>query len=85
LVAKVCLTAFQSYINAWRASIVFARCVRTSLRPNRTAQGTGADYQGICEHAAAMQDMANVLSKNERLTLLRLLKKLGKHAAETRN
>ena len=33
LVANVCLTAYQSYINAWRASIVFARCVRTSLRP----------------------------------------------------
>ena len=31
-----------------------------------------------------MEDVANVLSKNERLTLLRLLKKLGKHAAETR-
>ena len=36
------------------------------------------------EHAAAMEDVAGVLSKNERLTLLRLLKKLGKHAAETR-
>jgi hypothetical protein len=33
LVANVCLTAYQSYINAWRASIVFARYVRTSLRP----------------------------------------------------
>jgi hypothetical protein len=33
LVANVCLTAHQSYINAWRASILFARCVRTSLRP----------------------------------------------------
>jgi hypothetical protein len=30
-----------------------------------------------------MEDVAGVLSKNERLTLL-LLKKLGKHAAETR-
>jgi len=30
-----------------------------------------------------MENMADVLSKNERLTLLRLSKKLGKHAAET--
>jgi hypothetical protein len=29
-----------------------------------------------------MEAVAGVLSKNERLTLLRLLKKLGKHAAE---
>ncbi len=29
-----------------------------------------------------MEDVADVLSKNERLTLLRLLKKLGKHAAK---
>jgi len=29
-----------------------------------------------------MEDVAGGLSKNERLTLLRLLKKLGKHAAE---
>src|SRR6266700_3707541 len=33
LVANVSLTAYESYINAWRAAIVFARCVRTSLRP----------------------------------------------------
>ena len=38
----------------------------------------------VREHAGAMEDVAGVLSKNERLTLLRLLKKLGKHAAETR-
>jgi len=31
-----------------------------------------------------MENMADVLSKNERLALLRLLKKLGKHAAEIR-
>src|SRR4030081_97043 len=36
------------------------------------------------EHAAAMENVADVLSKKERLTLLRLLKKLGKHAADTR-
>jgi hypothetical protein len=33
---------------------------------------------------AVMEEVANVLSKNERLTLLRLLKKFGKHAAEIR-
>jgi len=38
---------------------------------------------GFGEHATAMEDVAGVLSKNERLTLLRLLKKLGKHAAKT--
>ena len=35
-------------------------------------------------HAAAMENVAGILSKNERLALMRLLKKLGKHAAETR-
>jgi len=30
------------------------------------------------EHAAAMEEVAAVLSKEERLVLLRLLKKLGK-------
>jgi hypothetical protein len=30
-----------------------------------------------------MEDVADVLSKNQRLTLLRLLKKFGKYAAET--
>src|SRR4029077_12565583 len=34
-------------------------------------------------HAAAMEDVAAVLSKKERLTLLRLLKELDKDAAET--
>src|ERR1700747_3192601 len=37
--------------------------------------------RGFGEHAAAMEDVVGVLSKSERLTLLRLLKKLGKHAA----
>jgi hypothetical protein len=36
--------------------------------------------RGFREHAAAMEDVARALSKNERLTLLRLLKKLGKSA-----
>jgi hypothetical protein len=30
-----------------------------------------------------MEDAVNALSKRERLTLLRLLKKLGKHAAKS--
>src|ERR1700739_3664110 len=40
--------------------------------------------RGFGEHAAAMEDVVGVLSTDERLTLLRLLKKLGKHAAEIR-
>ena len=35
------------------------------------------------EHAAAMENVVKVLSKKERTTLLRLLKKLGKHAERT--
>jgi hypothetical protein len=35
-------------------------------------------YRGFGEHAAAMEDVAAVLSKKERLTLLRLLKKPGR-------
>jgi len=49
-----------------------------------TAKGRALITRGFREHAAAMEDVARVLSKNERLTLLRLLKKLGKHAAPTR-
>jgi MarR family transcriptional regulator, 2-MHQ and catechol-resistance regulon repressor len=49
-----------------------------------TPKGRTLISRGFGEHAAAMEDVANVLSKSERLTLLRLLKKLGKHAAETR-
>jgi MarR family transcriptional regulator, 2-MHQ and catechol-resistance regulon repressor len=49
-----------------------------------TTKGRALITRGFGEHAAAMEDVAGVLSKNERLTLLRLLKKLGKHAAETR-
>jgi len=30
-----------------------------------------------------MEDVADIFSKNERLTLLQLLKKLGKHAAKS--
>ncbi len=49
-----------------------------------TAKGRALIARGFGEHAAAMEDVAEVLSKSERLTLLRLLKKLGKHAAQTR-
>jgi MarR family transcriptional regulator, 2-MHQ and catechol-resistance regulon repressor len=49
-----------------------------------TAKGRALITRGFREHAAAMETAASVLSKNERLTLLRLLKKLGKHAAGTR-
>jgi MarR family 2-MHQ and catechol resistance regulon transcriptional repressor len=49
-----------------------------------TAKGRALITRGFQEHAAAMETAVSVLSKKERLTLLRLLKKLGKHAAETR-
>jgi MarR family 2-MHQ and catechol resistance regulon transcriptional repressor len=49
-----------------------------------TAKGRALITRGFREHAAAMETVASVLSENERLTLLRLLKKLGKHAAPTR-
>ena len=48
-----------------------------------TAKGRALITRGFLEHAAAMESVVSVLSKNERLTLLRLLKKLGKHAAPT--
>jgi len=57
---------------------------RRVRRVELTPKGRALITQGFGEHAAAMEDVADVLSKNERLTLLRLLKKLGKHAAETR-
>jgi len=49
-----------------------------------TAKGRSLITGGFREHAAAMENVVGFLSKKERLTLLRLLKKLGKHAAETR-
>src|SRR5436305_6189600 len=45
-----------------------------------TAKGRALITRGFREHAAAMENAVSVLSKNERLALLRLLKKLGKHA-----
>ena len=49
-----------------------------------TAKGRALITRGFREHAAAMENAVSVLSKKERMTLLQLLKKLGKHAAETR-
>src|SRR5207302_4188074 len=47
-----------------------------------TAKRRALITRGFREHAAAMENAVSVLSKNERLALLRLLKKLGKHAAK---
>ena len=43
-----------------------------------TAKGRALITKTFREHASAMEEAAGVLSKEERLTLLRLLKKLGK-------
>src|SRR5467141_2838675 len=65
-----------------------ARKERTNDRRVRqvelTAKGRALITRGFREHADAMETAVSVLSKKERLTLLRLLKKLGRHAAETR-
>ena len=64
-----------------------ARKERTNDRRVRqvelTAKGRALITRGFREHAAAMEDAVNALSKRERLILLRLLKKLGKHAAKS--
>ena len=57
---------------------------RRVRRVELTAKGRALITRGFREHATAMENAAGVLSKKERLTLLQLLKKLGKHAAETR-
>ncbi len=49
-----------------------------------TPRGRALITRGFSAHAAAMEKASSVLSETERLTLMRLLKKLGKHAAETR-
>ena len=43
-----------------------------------TPKGRALITKTFREHAAAMEEVAGVLSKEERLILLRLLKKLGK-------
>jgi MarR family transcriptional regulator, 2-MHQ and catechol-resistance regulon repressor len=57
---------------------------RRVRRVELTAKGRALITRGCREHAAAMETVVSVLSKNERLILLRLLKKLGKHGAPTR-
>ena len=47
-----------------------------------TAKGRALITKTFREHAAAMEEAAGVLSKEERLMLLRLLKKLGKGGSE---
>src|SRR5712671_762221 len=47
-----------------------------------TAKGRALITKTFREHAAAMEEAAGVLSKEERLMLLRLLKKLGKGREE---
>jgi MarR family transcriptional regulator, 2-MHQ and catechol-resistance regulon repressor len=56
---------------------------RRVRRVELTPKGRALITRGFGEHTAAMENAVSVLSKNERLTLLRLLKKLGKHAAKT--
>jgi DNA-binding MarR family transcriptional regulator len=55
---------------------------RLDLRDPRlvelTAKGRALITKMFREHATAMEEAAGVLSNRERLTLLRLLKKLGK-------
>ena len=57
---------------------------RRVRRVELTAKGRALITRGFREHAAAMETVVSLLSKSERLTLLRLLKKLGKHAAPGR-
>ena len=57
---------------------------RRIRRVELTAKGRKLIRRGFRQHAAAMEKVVSVLSKAERLTLLRLLKKLGKHAAPGR-
>jgi MarR family 2-MHQ and catechol resistance regulon transcriptional repressor len=56
---------------------------RRVRRVELTPRGRKLITRVFGEHAAAMEGVADVLSKNERLILLRLLKKLGRHAAKT--
>ena len=48
-----------------------------------TAKGRTLITKIFQEHAAAMEEVAAVLSKEERLTLMRLLKKLGRADKKT--
>jgi MarR family 2-MHQ and catechol resistance regulon transcriptional repressor len=57
---------------------------RRVRRVELTAKGRALITKTFREHAAAIEEAAAVLSKEERLTLLRLLKKLGKGGQEDR-
>ena len=50
-----------------------------------TAKGRALITRGFHEHTADMEEVINTLSERERLALLKLLKKLGKHAAALRS
>jgi hypothetical protein len=69
-------------------SSIGKRQISNRQRKKQTRHGRKSNEGGAPatpgEHAAAMEDMAGVLSRSERLTSLRLLKTLDKHAAETR-
>jgi len=52
-------------------------CDRRVRRVELTAEGRTLITAGFREHAAAMEQAVSILSTRERLTLLRLLKKLG--------
>ena len=53
---------------------------RRVRRVELTPKGRSLIAATFRQHAAAMEKVINVLSTSERTTLLRLLKKLGKHA-----
>src|SRR5947207_13945671 len=57
---------------------------RRVRRVELTPKGRALIARGFQEHAGAMKTAVSVLSTTERLTLLRLSKRLGKHAAATR-
>src|SRR5205809_6921789 len=85
--AKFDDTAFGSVLERWRTHWTSRNWPEQFVETRfdaLLAKGFYVITRGFGEHATAMENMADVLSKNERLTLLRLLKKLGKHAAETR-
>ena len=55
---------------------------RRVRRVELTRKGRALIAATFREHAAAMENVVKVLSKKDRTTLLRFLKKLGKHAGE---
>src|SRR3989441_365967 len=57
---------------------------RRVRRVELTPKGRALITRGFGEHAAAMEDVAGGPFKKKKPTILRLLKKLGKHAVEIR-